>query len=86
MERNLDRVRLQVENRGDLPGAEIGAEAKCKELPISLIELRDGIAELETLKRRFLMALTRTLRHLRRRCRGVKRGIGDATPRDPNQP
>ena len=86
MEGNLDGVRLQVENPGDLLGAEIGAEAQREELAVALVKLRDSVAEIETLERRLLMTLFCTLGHLGRQRRTAKHVVGDAAPRDPDQP
>ena len=86
MEGDLDGVRLQVEDARDLPGAEVGAEAKCDELAVAIVELRNGVAELEALQRGLLVALTGLFRHFGRRRRATERVVGNAAPRDADQP
>ena len=80
MKRDLDRIRLQVEELADLPCSQVGAEAKCNELAIAFGELRDSRPKLESLEDLICVILGCRVREPRRPT-GSRRSAASAMQR-----
>src|SRR5581483_4870964 len=86
VERDLDRVRAQLEQLSDLARGEVGAVAERDELAVALVEPRHRLAELKPAERALLVPLARALRRLVDRRLPAERGVGDAAADDADEP
>ena len=87
VKRNLHGIRLHVEKLPDLAGGQICAVAKRNELSFALVELGDSCAELDATDGVVLVPFDHALgRLLRWQLAARPRRIGDAPPRDTDQP
>jgi hypothetical protein len=87
VERDLDGVRLELEQIGDLADLQIGAVAQRDQLPVALAESGDGGVECEPVDRiRLEIARRLDLRRLARKRRARRKSTLNRPPRDAEQP